>query len=74
MTNVFADLLRYLRQAVIQSFSEDDEFKYMFVSSPTSLKLELHVIDYALQLLQCFNSQHLNRSSVEQDLNALTMA
>jgi len=53
------------------NFNDDEDFKYILVSSPRVLKFEIFVVDFALKLLQSYAKSVLfKKASLQQDQKA----
>ena len=46
--------MNYLRSVLTNNFADEEDAKFILVSSPRIIKFELLVIDFAIKLLETF--------------------
>lgn len=58
--------MNYLRSVLSNNFAEEEDAKYILVSSPRIVKFEILIIDFAIRLLETFGQSILfKRSSLD---------
>lgn len=63
-------LFAYLRSVLQNNYTGPDS-QYLMVSTPRVIDYELTIIDFAIDLMECYGKRELfKRSTLEQDINS----